>query len=192
VNAELVAAALGGAGPAAGLRVIAVDGRSGSGKSTLATGLAAQLGADLLRMDDIYPGWDGLEAGIARLALGVLGPLSTGRPAGYRRWAWDRSATGAWQPVPAPATLVVEGVGCGARACARYLAALVWLEAPEPVRYARAIARDGEGYRPHWQRWAGQEDAYLARDRTPDRADLVVDTGGESGVTRGPGAQYGH
>ena len=40
----------------------------------------------------------------------------------------------------------------------------------------RGIERDGEAFRPHWQRWARQEDALFAADRTRQRADLVVDT----------------
>jgi uridine kinase len=48
--------------------LVLVDGPSGSGKSTLADALvrdgdpAALLppGAQLLRLDDVYPGWDGL------------------------------------------------------------------------------------------------------------------------------------
>jgi hypothetical protein len=176
ITARVAATARAARPPVGDVRVIAVDGRSGAGKSTLATTLAAELGAGLLRLDDVYPGWDGLEAGIARLVLGVLGPLAGGRPAGYRRWVWETGSLGAWQPVGTSGTLVLEGVGCGARACAPYLAALVWLEAPEPVRFERAIGRDGEGYRPHWQRWARQEERYLARDRPRDRADLVIET----------------
>jgi len=30
------------------------------------------------------------------------------------------------------------------------------------VRYERAMARDGDTFRPHWERWAGQEEALLA------------------------------
>ena len=46
------------------------------------------------------------------------------------------------------------------------------------MRFARGIARDGEAYRPHWERWARQEDALFAADRTRDRADVVLDTSG--------------
>ena len=38
---------------------------------------------------------------------------------------------------------------------------LVWLEAPDGVRHGRAMARDGDSYRPHWRRWAEQEEAYV-------------------------------
>ena len=42
----------------------------------------------------------------------------------------------------------------------------------------RGLARDGELYRPHWERWAAQEEALFAADRTRDRADVVVSTEG--------------
>jgi hypothetical protein len=38
------------------------------------------------------------------------------------------------------------------------------------------MARDGATYRPNWERWAASERALFARDRTRERADLVVDT----------------
>ncbi len=41
---------------------------------------------------------------------------------------------------------------------------------------SRGIARDGEAYRPHWERWAEQEARLYAADRTRERADLVIDT----------------
>ena len=44
------------------------------------------------------------------------------------------------------------------------------------VRRARALARDGAVYAPHWDRWAAQEDALLARERTSERADVELDT----------------
>jgi hypothetical protein len=51
----------------------------------------------------------------------------------------------------------------------------VWVEAEEPVRKARGVARD-PGYAPFWDRWAAQERALYAADGTRARADLVIDT----------------
>ena len=34
--------------------------------------------------------------------------------------------------------------------------------APDEVRYERAMGRDGDTFRPHWERWAAQEEALLA------------------------------
>lgn len=157
-------------------RVIAVDGRAGSGKTTVADRLAAALGdAPVVHMDDLYPGWDGLADGVAMLVRHVLEPLAAGRRATYPRWDWHHSTWGGRVDVPEADVLLVEGCGSGSRAAARYLSLLVWVHAPEPVRKARALARDGELFRPHWERWARQEDALFSVERTRERADVAVD-----------------
>lgn len=156
-------------------RVVAVDGRAGSGKSTLARRLATLLAAPVLSMDDLYPGWDGLAAAVPALVAEVLQPLAAGRPAVHRRWDWAADRWAGWVTLPWCPYLVVEGVGCGARPAAPYLALLVWVEAPDDVRQERALARDGDGFRPHWDRWAGQEETLLAAERTRERADVVVE-----------------
>jgi hypothetical protein len=76
-------------------------------------------------------------------------------------------------PLEAPELVIVEGVGTGARAAATFASVLVWLELDAATRRERALARDGEIFRPHWERWAAQEDVLLAREQTPARADIV-------------------
>src|SRR5665647_2953269 len=49
-------------------KVVAVDGPSGAGKTDFATALAGQLpSAQLLHMDDLYPGWSGLAQAVTDL-----------------------------------------------------------------------------------------------------------------------------
>ncbi|GAA4583720.1 AAA family ATPase [Planotetraspora phitsanulokensis] len=158
-------------------RVLAVEGRSGAGKSTFAAAVAAALGAATIRMDDLYDGWDGLASGMDALLEWVLRPLASGGPARWRRYDWDRGGYAEWHEAPPSAALVVEGVGSGAVRAAPYLSGLVWLEAASGVRRARALARDGDVYAPHWRRWARQEDEYYAADDVRSRADLIIDTG---------------
>ncbi len=159
--------------------VVAVDGPSGAGKSLVAQRLSAALGgAPVVRLDDIYPGWDGLDAGVDRLVDGVLSAVARGRPARLRRYDWVTGLDGEEYDVPAAPIVVIEGCGAGARSCRPFLSALLWVEASEPVRFARAIARDGEGYRPHWRQWAEQELAHFAREGTPAVADVRLDTTG--------------
>lgn len=173
----VVGAALRGAvARAGGTRVVGVDGRSGAGKSFLAAELRTGLGAPMVSLEDLYGGWDGLENGIDLLVREVLEPLAAGRAARVPRYDW---IAGRWaEPVvlDPPELLIVEGVGAGARRAAVYESVLVWLEAPLSVRKKRALDRDGETFAPHWDRWAAQEDAMLARERTPERADLVLET----------------
>jgi cytidylate kinase len=180
--------------PAGACRVVAVDGRAGAGKSTLARRLATLLPAPVLSMDDLYPGWDGLAEAVPALVAEVLEPLAAGQPALHRRWDWAADRWGDPVDLPWHPFLVVEGVGSGARLAAPYLALLVWVEAPDDVRKERALARDGDVFRPYWDRWALQEEALLARERTRDRADVVVDAAADlpydpetEVVVRGPG-----
>jgi uridine kinase len=161
-------------------RVVGVDGPSGAGKTTLAAAVARCLGDDdrpapVVHLDDIYPGWDGLADAVPRLLEWVLEPLAAGLPARYRRFDWPADEYAEWHDVGAGGVLVVEGVTCGARACTPYLSLLVWVDAPRDLRFRRGIERDGEAYRPYWERWARQEDVHFAAEDTRRRADVVVD-----------------
>jgi uridine kinase len=155
--------------------VLAIDGRGGSGKTTLAERLARALDAPVLHMDDLYPGWDGLAAAAPLLREWILEPLARDGTARYRRFDWALDAYGAWVEVPPSDTLVVEGCACGSRVVAPYLSMLLWVEAPNAVRFARGMERDGEAFRPHWERWAAQEDELFAAEGTRDRADYRID-----------------
>jgi len=164
------------AGPGAGkTRVIAIDGRSGAGKTSIAAALQRELGTGTpVTLEDLYGGWDGLERGIDLLVSEVLEPLSAGRAAHVPRYDWVAAAWGTPWVLEPPGVLLVEGVGAGARRAAAYESLVIWIEAAESVRKGRALDRDGEVFAPHWDMWAAQEDAMLAREHTPDRADLVI------------------
>jgi uridine kinase len=156
--------------------VVVIDGASGSGKSTFATRLAGASGAGLLRLEDMYPGWDGLDEGAQRLVDDVLEPLSRGEQATIRRWDWLEMRELDREPLVTEPLLVIEGVGAGSRAAAPFISLLIWLEAETEERYARAIARDGELYLGHWDRWAAQEQVTFAREATRNRADRTYRT----------------
>ncbi len=159
------------------VRIVAVDGPSGSGKSVLGAAIGRVLACPVLHMDDIYPGWDGLAEAVPLVTSQVLEPLARGEPAAYRRWDWVHNL---WSrrtvSVPPAPALVLEGVGSSVLPAGDYAAVGVWVEAEGTVRFARGIHRDGEAYRPQWERWARQEEALFAADATRGRADVVLDT----------------
>ena len=136
-----------------GVPVVTIDGYSGAGKSTLAAALASLLpGWQVLHLDDWYPGWDGLAAG-ARIARRIAADLREGRAPSYEAWDWEAGETGATTRVPLAPTIIE---GCGAIEAEADLA--IWIADPgEDERRNRALARDGQTYAPHWQRWADQD-----------------------------------
>lgn len=164
------------------MNVTVIDGRSGSGKTSLATRLAADSGAQLLHLEDLYPGWQGLAAG----SLAVPRVLEQGR---YRRYDWHAGGFGEWATIDPTRPLIIEGCGALTRAnlaaARRWLATAdlpaagtggvhsIWLECPEAVRRQRALARDGEAFAPHWQQWAAQEEAQLSHHQPWQLADEV-------------------
>ena len=52
---------------------------------------------------------------------------------------------------------------------------LGWVEAPYDLRLRRGLERDGDAFAPHWEQWAADEKVHFARERTRERADLLVD-----------------
>lgn len=154
--------------------VVLVDGRSGAGKSTFAGALVRgwpMAGrVQLVALDSLYPGWDGLADG-ARLATeAVLIPHARGLIGVWQRWDWAASAPAEAHAVDPALPLIVEGCGILDARTARLGDVRVWLDSPLPSRRRRALERDGDAYRPHWERWAAQEERHLAENRPTAQA----------------------
>ena len=159
--------------------IIGIDGRSGSGKTQLADMLnfsftAEHFAVRVLNLDSIYPGWDGLEEG-TKTWQEISRNLHKGKPASYREWDWHADAPGPEHTInPAQEIVIIcEGVGAIAGTCD----VRILVKAPNELRYRRAIDRDGETYRPHWERWAAQEEAlFAAYSATYAQADIIYRT----------------
>lgn len=167
--------------------VTIIDGRSGSGKTCLALSLAEELEATVLHMDDLYRGWEGLSEAPALLEQA----LRAGR---YQRFDWNRGALGDTRTIDPTRPLIIEGCGsltartlAAARDFAHHIVGTstpgpetlvyaVWLECPEDVRMRRALGRDGDMFRPHWDSWAKQEAALIAAEQPSQHATVVVNT----------------
>ena len=130
----------------------------------------------IVHMDDLYPGWDGLAAAVDLVTTDVLEHLSRGDDGAFRRWDWMAGKRAEVVDVPATEWIVLEGVGSGSASCRPHLAALAWLEADRYIRMARGIARDGEAFRPHWERWALQEERLFSVEDTRAHATAIIRT----------------
>ncbi len=124
--------------------------------------------AQLVRLDDIYPGWDGLEAGSRHVAEFVLSE----RPR-WQRWDWTAGRPAEWHDLDPTRPIVVEGCGALSRVSRARADWGIWVELDDAARKQRALARDGDAYAPHWERWAAQELAFIARENPQALADEI-------------------
>ncbi len=154
-----------------------MDGRSSNGKSRLAERIAALVpGAVVVHTDDVAWrhsrfGWDDL------LLSGVIERLRRGDAVDYRPPAWDAHGRPGSITVPAAASLVlIEGAGAGRASLASHVDAVVWVQCDLDVAERRNRARvaagelDAAGY----EGWMAEEVPFHARERTWERADLIV------------------
>jgi uridine kinase len=171
--------------------VVLIDGPSGAGKSTLASALVQhwprQAAPQLVRLDDVYPGWEGLDAAAEQVVTRMLEPLRGQGTGSWQRWDWATQSAGEWHPLTAQQGLVIEGCGALSRASAPLADVTVWVEADDSVRKRRALERDAGGFDAHWDMWQEQFDRFTAREHPRRRALLVLENSaspGEDGVPR--------
>lgn len=151
--------------------IVLVDGRSGSGKTELARAIVAQKPElQLVRMDDLYPGWDGLDAGSHHVHDFVIA-ASVRR---WQRWDWEDDAPAEWHVLDQRRPVLIEGCGALSRANRALAAYAVWVELDEPTRRERMRERDGDSWADRWDDWAAQEEAFIARENPRGLADTII------------------
>ena len=150
--------------------VVLIDGRSGAGKTVLAEALAPRLDAQLVSLDDMYPGWGGLEAGSDAVHETVL----RARAPGWTRWDWAAGARAEWHPLDPDRAVVIEGCGALSRANRALATFGVWIEVDGAERHRRFSERDHGRFDRYWQPWAAQEDAFIAREHPVSLAGAVI------------------
>ena len=155
--------------------VVAVDGPSGAGKTSFVAGLAEATQAQVLHLEDLYPGWHGLAA-TPPIVAGVLASIAVDAVGTAPRWDWTGDRPGPLLRVRPGGLLILDGVGSGASVVRPFVSLLVWVDADPAVRKARALARDGGTYAPFWDVWAAQEAVHFAAEDTRRHADLLVTT----------------
>lgn len=154
-----------------------VDGRSGAGKSHFAAELARARDAVVVSIDDVYPGWDGLDAGSWLIHEYLVRPYLAGLTGRYRPWLWEEQRRGEWVEVSPDVSLIVEGCGAIRRDSITTSSRRVWVETDDAVRRERALERDGQMFEPHWTRWALQEERFLALHHSRELATEIVNMG---------------
>ncbi|MGL4831322.1 MAG: phosphotransferase-like protein [Propionibacteriaceae bacterium] len=152
--------------------VVILDGGSGSGKTTLAHALAEQFDEplQLVSLDEVYPGWAGLAAGSRAVVETILDPCDPH----YRRWDWAHDCVGETVELDPQAGILIEGCGALTAQSAALASYAIFLDLDAQQRKERALARDGDVFRPYWDFWAEQERAHWAQDQPQQLADLIL------------------
>ncbi|MGX5694726.1 ATP-binding protein [Agromyces soli] len=162
-------------------RAIAIDGPSGAGKSTLADEIGASWRArpEIVRLDEVYRGWRGLDAGARELARSVVPSFVGRRPGRLHGWDWAASSVLAEPRTLRPGRpLVIEGCGAFAAVRRRPGVLRIWIDSSLERRRTRALARDEGRFDPYWELWEEEWRRYLGRSggaaAVVARADLVI------------------
>ena len=158
--------------------IVLIDGRAGSGKSTLAAAVQNLLFKQgeslprLVHMDDLYPGWNGLEAGSDYLLRFVLNPVVRREVASWQVFDWAAGERTEWREFRGGTPLIIEGCGALSRASSEVADLTIWIEADAAVRHERWLERDGHAFDEQWAPWAAQELDFYARERSAEIADI--------------------
>jgi hypothetical protein len=154
-----------------------VDGRSGSGKTTLSERLRAVVRAPVVvHTDDVawhhsLFSWDGL------MISGVLEPVRRGRTVSFGPPAWEKRSRPGAVHIPAGCPLVlVEGIGAARRELMPFIDTVVWMQSDAAEAKRRCIEREGgdKAATSFWNEWMAQELPFLARQRSWERAAVIV------------------
>jgi hypothetical protein len=168
--------------------IVLIDGRSNSGKSTLAAAVQniifknGESAPRVVHMDDLYLGWNGLQAGVDYLQRFILKPLSDSYIAQWREFNWADSGNpesaingvglsrnGEWREFSGGTPLIIEGCGALNQQSAALADIRIWLEVDQETRHQRWLEREGSAE--HWAEWAAQEEEFYAREKSRELAD---------------------
>jgi pantothenate kinase len=164
--------------------IILIDGRSNSGKSTLAAAVQNIIFKDgesaprVVHMDDLYLGWNGLQACADYLQRFILKPLTDSFIAQWREFDWENpgevgyeARNGEWREFSGGTPLIIEGCGALNQQSAPLADIKVWLEVDQETRHQRWLEREGSAE--HWAEWAAQEEEFYAREKSTELADQI-------------------
>ena len=166
--------------------VILIDGRAGSGKSHFAAQLKQELFAlshpvpKVIAMDELYPGWEGLQSGANYLVDNILTPLSKNQPALWQQWDWSKNQRGGddvgngQRSFEGDNALIVEGCGSLSLRSKPFANLSIWIERPQIERKQAIKQRDGNKFDPYWDIWFSQEEEFYLANSSSSLADLLL------------------
>ncbi|MET4157886.1 ATP-binding protein [Agromyces sp. PvR057] len=157
--------------------LVLIDGPSGAGKSTFADLLVAGWSGcapDVVRLDDVYPGWHGLDRAVLDLERELVRPWLRATVGRRRGWDWEANRPEGFHPLRPGNALVIEGCGAHGTAPGVSSAVRVWVDALVEERRVRALTRDAGAFDAYWDLWDAQWRRYERRLRGTSERVLTV------------------
>jgi len=160
--------------------IISIDGPAGSGKTSLAAMIEASLASDgeavyTIHMDDLYNGWSqALTQQLTDSLKEIIRGAKERAILKVPQFDWARGVFGEPLTLPAPTTLILEGVGSGQRVIRDQVSISLWLEAPRELALARTLQRDGEENYRLMARWQIDEAEHFEIEASESAADYRV------------------
>lgn len=128
--------------------ITSIDGWPGAGKTTLADHLAQSF-ADrgsvaIVRMDDLYRGWqDPLGPELTAVLAQIITAHLAGEEITFQGWDWQNGQPGDPITIAPVDHLILEGVGSGQSSIRELVDTKIWVEIEPIVGLRRVILRDG-------------------------------------------------
>lgn len=167
--------------------VILIDGQGASGKSTFAKLLQdeifreTRLAPRVIHMDELYPGWDGLQAGSSYLHDVLLRPIAIRKVAHYQIWDWENGRRGSelepgngWREFSGGNLLIVEGCGSLSKANSELADLKIWISSDRTTRFSRWHERDQGKFDPYFVTWELQEQEFYKANDSELLADIKI------------------
>jgi uridine kinase len=157
---------------------VLIDGPSGAGKTHLADALETHWPAGrsvvILHLDDVYPGWRGLDAASEQVGNEFSAARAAAQAFTYSRWDWVAGAYAEQHTIGADVDLIIEGCGAITAQSARLASLSVWVDETDEIRRMQALSRGGEDFELHWEEWEEQFAAFVLRENPQAHASMTV------------------
>ncbi|MFZ1020026.1 MAG: P-loop NTPase fold protein [Minisyncoccia bacterium] len=167
--------------------VIGIDGDGGAGKTTFANKLAYLLDAEIIYLDDLYKSKKdrmnenqdsniNIDYDWKRIKKEIFTPIRESSKINYHYYDWNLDKITHIVNVPEGKNIIIEGSYSLQPKFFKDYDFSIYIETPKELRLKRAMIRDGEYMRSHWEKvWLPAYKRYKDTHKVHENVDLLID-----------------